>query len=131
MNQTKETVDESHESSSSEREIAELLRQNGNSESDTAEYKKQKLRHEKLQDWTDTIYSLVNKLLITGFGIILLWHIARNDNTIKVIEGFYTTALEYGNIGLVAIVIALFLLVRSFPILILETKRMLENSKKT
>ena len=131
MNQTKETVDESHEASSSEREIAELLRQNGNSESDTAEYKKQKLRHEKLQDWTDTIYSLVNKLLITGFGIILLWHIARNDNTIKVIEGFYTTALEYGNIGLVAIVIALFLLVRSFPILILETKRMLENSKKT
>lgn len=89
------------------------------------------MRHEKLQDWTDTIYSLVNKLLITGFGIILLWHIARNDNTIKVIEGFYTTALEYGNIGLVAIVIALFLLVRSFPILILETKRMLENSKKT
>ena len=131
MNQTKETVDESHEASSSEREIAELLRQNGNSESDTAEYKKQKLRHEKLQDWTDTIYSLVNKLLITGFGIVLLWHIARNDNTIKVIEGFYTTALEYGNIGLVAIVIALFLLVRSFPILILETKRMLENSKKT
>ena len=50
MNQTKETVDESHEASSSEREIAELLRQNGNSESDTAEYKKQKLRHEKLQD---------------------------------------------------------------------------------
>lgn len=43
MNQIKETVDEFQDVSSSEREAAEILRQNGNSESDTAEYKNKKI----------------------------------------------------------------------------------------
>lgn len=129
MKQMKEPLDESLNTSSGEKSAAKDVLENGNAVSGTPEYEKKSNKHEEAQDWIDTVYSALKKVLGITFGVILLVSITRNDEKIATIRDFYEIALEHGNIGFLALVVAIFLLARSIPVLIIEMKKAFKNDR--
>lgn len=129
MKQMKEPLDESRDTSSGEKSAAKDVRENGNTMSGTAEYEKKSEKHEEAQDWIDTVYSALKKVLGITFGVILLVSITRNDEKIATIKDFYEIALEHGDIGFLALVVAVFILARSIPLLIIEMKKTFKNDR--
>ncbi len=68
MSQNKESSNKFQNSASSERESAKTISQNGNAGPDRAEYKQNPEKHKQFQDWINTIYSLLKKILVITFG---------------------------------------------------------------
>ena len=123
MDQNKESSDKSQNAASSEEEAAKTISQNGDSEPDRAEYEQNTEKHKQFQDWTNAIYSLLKKILLITFGIVLLIDLLKNGDAIETVEDFYTIALEHGNVELVAIAVVIFILARSLPLFISGMKQ--------
>ncbi len=94
------------------------------------EYKPQADQHEKVQHWSDTLYSLAKKVIIVALGIVFLIDIVRprEDSTIEIITELYRLSLEKGRLEFLAPAVAIFFLARNLPIFVKGMRKMFKDS---
>lgn len=94
------------------------------------EYKPRADQHEKVQHWTDTLYSLAKKGIVVILGIIFLFDIVRprEDSTIEIITELYRLSLEQGRMEFLAPAVAIFFLARNLPIFVKGMREMFKDS---
>ncbi len=120
-----------HNEQSEVKEVAKvILEGNGSEPNKELDYESQIDRHEQVQHWTDTLYSLAKKVIVVILGIVFLIDIVRprEDGTIEIITELYRLSLEQGRMEFLAPAVAIFFLARNLPIFVKGMRKMFKDS---